>query len=136
MKKYALVSVSDKRGIGAFASKLSELGYEILSTGGTARKIQESGVPVTKVSDYTSHPEVMNGRVKTLHPKIHGGILGLRDLHQQEATEHNIPWIDVVVVNLYPFAKTIEDPNVSTPDAIAAPLTIPVTSVLAELLFK
>ena len=118
MKKYALLSVSDKRGICEFASKLHENGYEILSTGGTARKILEHGIPVTKVSNHTGHPEVMNGRVKTLHPKIHGGILGLRDIHQEEANSHNIPWIDIVVVNLYPFKKTIADPDVSTEKAI------------------
>jgi len=101
--RYALLSVSDKTGIEELGAVLVSAGYTILSTGGTARVLKAAGVPVTKVSDHTHSPEIMNGRVKTLHPKIHGGILGDRDAHGDEATAMNIPWIDIVVVNLYPF---------------------------------
>jgi len=103
--KYALLSVSDKTGIEPFGQALVDAGYTILSTGGTAKKLIEAGVPVTKVSDHTGSPEIMNGRVKTLHPKIHGGILGDREVHAAQATEMGIPWIDVVAVNLYPFEQ-------------------------------
>jgi phosphoribosylaminoimidazolecarboxamide formyltransferase/IMP cyclohydrolase len=103
----ALLSVSDKSGIVAFAQGLVELDFVILSTGGTARALAKAGIAVTMVSDHTGHPEIMNGRVKTLHPKIHGGILGRRDAHQDEATAHGIDWIDVVACNLYPFEAAI-----------------------------
>jgi phosphoribosylaminoimidazolecarboxamide formyltransferase/IMP cyclohydrolase len=103
----ALLSVSDKTGLVDFARGLCAQGYTLLSTGGTARAIRAAGVEVTLVSDHTGHPEVMNGRVKTLHPRIHGGILGLRDVHAAEAKAHDIPWIDLVVVNLYPFEQTM-----------------------------
>jgi len=103
----ALLSVSNKSGIVAFAQGLVELDFVILSTGGTARALAEAGIAVTMVSDHTGHPEIMNGRVKTLHPKIHGGILGRRDVHQEEATAHGIDWIDVVACNLYPFEAAI-----------------------------
>ncbi|RME21143.1 MAG: bifunctional phosphoribosylaminoimidazolecarboxamide formyltransferase/IMP cyclohydrolase PurH, partial [Deltaproteobacteria bacterium] len=86
-------------------------GYTILSTGGTRRTLEAAGVPVTGVDEFTGHPEVMGGRVKTLHPRIHGGILGLRDVHAEEARQHGIEWIDVVAVNLYPFEQTVTHPD-------------------------
>jgi phosphoribosylaminoimidazolecarboxamide formyltransferase/IMP cyclohydrolase len=118
--KRALLSVSDKTGIVPFAKFLTSIGVEILSTGGTAKLLAESGLAVTEVGDYTGFPEMMDGRVKTLHPKVHGGILARRDLpaHTAAMHEHNIPAIDMVVVNLYPFAATIAKPNVSLDDAI------------------
>ncbi len=115
--KTALLSVSDKTGIIEFARGLSTLGITLLSTGGTAKTLQQSGLPVTRVSDLTQFPEIMQGRVKTLHPKIHGGILGRRDQHQAEAGQHHIDWIDMVVCNLYPFGKTISGQHTFT-DAI------------------
>ena len=104
----ALISVSDKTGIVDFARKLADRGVEILSTGGTARLLAENGVKVTEVSDYTGFPEMMSGRVKTLHPKVHGGILGRRGIDDKVMEEHGIKPIDLVVVNLYPFKKTVE----------------------------
>jgi len=109
--KRALISVSDKTGIVEFAQALSNLGVEILSTGGTARLLHENGIAVTEVSDYTGFPEMMDGRVKTLHPKIHGGLLGRRGIDDTVMTEHNIPPIDMVVVNLYPFEATVARPD-------------------------
>ena len=103
--KYALLSVSDKTDLPAFGKALADAGYTILSTGGTARVLAEAGVAVTKVSDHTGAPEIFNGRVTTLHPRIHGGILGDRGVHAEEADAQDIPWIDVVAVNLYPFEK-------------------------------
>ena len=105
----ALISVSDKTGLVEFARKLADYKIEILSTGGSASALQKAGIKVTEVGDYTGFPEMMNGRVKTLHPRIHGGILQRRDLktHQDEAVKHNIPPIDLVVVNLYPFRQTV-----------------------------
>jgi phosphoribosylaminoimidazolecarboxamide formyltransferase / IMP cyclohydrolase len=116
----ALISVSDKTGIVEFAQALSELKIDILSTGGTAKLLADAGIKVTEVADYTGFPEMLDGRVKTLHPKIHGGILGRRDLpeHVAKMREHNIPPIDLVVVNLYPFATTIAKPNCTLEDAI------------------
>lgn len=107
--KRALISVSDKTGIVEFAKQLAGLDIEILSTGGTAKLLAEHEVPVTEVSDYTGFPEMLDGRVKTLHPKIHGGLLGRRDLksHIEAMQQHDIPPIDMVVVNLYPFEQTI-----------------------------
>ena len=104
----ALISVSDKRGVVEFAKGLAEMGVEILSTGGTAKVLREAGIPVRDVSDYTGFPEMMDGRVKTLHPKVHGGILALRDApeHLKAMGEHGILPIDMVVVNLYPFRET------------------------------
>ncbi|OZI15403.1 bifunctional phosphoribosylaminoimidazolecarboxamide formyltransferase/IMP cyclohydrolase [Sodalis-like symbiont of Philaenus spumarius] len=102
----ALLSVSDKTGILTFARALSERGVELLSTGGTTRLLAEAGLPVTEVSDYTGFPEMMDGRVKTLHPRVHGGILGRRDIDDAIMREHDIAPIDMVVVNLYPFAAT------------------------------
>ena len=118
--KRALISVSDKEGIVEFARQLSEMGVEILSTGGTAKLLQESGVPVTRVSDFTGFPEILDGRVKTLHPKIHGGLLALRDnpLHQKEMEEHGVKSIDLVVVNLYPFEQTVSQEDVTLEQAI------------------
>ena len=105
--KRALISVSDKTGIVDLGRELSKLGVEILSTGGTAKLLAENNVDVTEVSDYTGFPEMMDGRVKTLHPKIHGGLLGRRGTDDAVMAEHDIPPIDMVVVNLYPFTQTI-----------------------------
>ena len=103
-----------------FAKKLSKCGVEIISTGGTGKAIRAAGIPVTYVSDLTGFPEIMNGRVKTLNPKIHGGILAVRDNpeHVKQMQENGIEPIDLVVVNLYPFKKTIRKPNVTLEDAI------------------
>lgn len=114
----ALISVSDKTGIVEFAQALSAQGVEILSTGGTHRLLDENGVAVREVSDYTGFPEMMDGRVKTLHPKVHGGILGRRGTDDAVMEEHGILGIDMVVVNLYPFAATVADPNCDLPTAI------------------
>lgn len=114
----ALLSVSDKTGIVEFARALSQRNVEILSTGGTAKLLLENHIPVIEVSDYTGFPEMMDGRVKTLHPKIHGGILGRRDIDSQIMQEHNIAPIDMVVVNLYPFAKTVAQPDCRFEDAV------------------
>ncbi|MEI6985912.1 MAG: bifunctional phosphoribosylaminoimidazolecarboxamide formyltransferase/IMP cyclohydrolase, partial [Rhodospirillaceae bacterium] len=105
----ALISVSDKTGLVALGQALTALGIEILSTGGSAQRLRENHVPVTEVADYTGHPEILDGRVKTLHPRLHGGILGRRDLtsHLEAMKNHNIPPIDLVVVNLYPFEATV-----------------------------
>ncbi|MBY7924294.1 bifunctional phosphoribosylaminoimidazolecarboxamide formyltransferase/IMP cyclohydrolase [Vibrio fluvialis] len=114
----ALISVSDKTGIVEFAKALSERGVDILSTGGTARLLAEQGIAVTEVSDYTGFPEMMDGRVKTLHPKVHGGILGRRDQDDEVMNTHAINPIDMVVVNLYPFAQTVANPNCTLADAV------------------
>ncbi|WP_428819305.1 bifunctional phosphoribosylaminoimidazolecarboxamide formyltransferase/IMP cyclohydrolase [Microbulbifer sp. MCCC 1A16149] len=114
----ALISVSDKTGIVEFARELSSMGVEILSTGGTFRQLGEAGIPVVEVSDYTGFPEMMDGRVKTLHPKVHGGILGRRGTDDAVMDEHGIKPIDMVVVNLYPFKATVADPNCDLPTAI------------------
>lgn len=118
--KRALISVSDKRGLTEFAKKLKGLGFEILSTGGTAKALKDDSIEVIDVSDYTGFPEMMGGRVKTLHPKIHGGILALRDNenHMAEAEANSIKMIDIVVVNLYPFKETIDKEGVSEEEAI------------------
>lgn len=120
MIKRALISVSDKSGIADFAKKLADKGVEILSTGGTAKLLREAGVEVRDVSDYTGFPEMMDGRVKTLHPKIHGGLLALRGNadHMKAAEENGIEMIDLVVVNLYPFAQTIKKEGVKEAEAI------------------
>lgn len=120
MKKWALVSVFDKTGIVPFCKQLVQAGYGILSTGGTATHLQDAGIEVTEVADYTGFPEMMNGRVKTLHPKIHGGILSLRDVpaHQDSMETYGIDSIELVVVNLYPFEQTIAKPNTTIPEAI------------------
>ncbi|MEH6685970.1 MAG: bifunctional phosphoribosylaminoimidazolecarboxamide formyltransferase/IMP cyclohydrolase [Halopseudomonas sabulinigri] len=114
----ALISVSDKTGVVDFARALSSLGAEILSTGGTFKLLREQGIAAVEVADYTGFPEMMDGRVKTLHPKIHGGILGRRELDGEVMQQHGIQRIDMVVVNLYPFAATVAKPDCSLPDAI------------------
>ena len=114
----ALISVSDKNGIVDFARALNALGVELLSTGGTFRLLQENNIAVTEVSDYTGFPEMMDGRVKTLHPKVHGGILGRRGTDDAVMAEHSIKPIDMVIVNLYPFAATVADPDCTLPNAI------------------
>ncbi len=116
--KRALLSVSDKTGIVAFASALRDLGVELLSTGGTYRLLQDSGLDVTEVADYTGFPEMMDGRVKTLHPKVHGGILARRGQDDAVMAEHGIAAIDMVVVNLYPFAATVAKADCTLEDAI------------------
>ena len=118
-KKRALVSVSDKTGVVEFAGELTKLGYEVVSTGGTAKALREAGVEVTYISDVTGFPEILDGRVKTLHPKVHGGILALRTPeHLQQLKEHEITPIDIVAVNLYPFKQTISKPDVVFEEAI------------------
>ncbi len=114
----ALISVSDKTGIVDFARALEAQGVEMLSTGGTFSLLRENSIAVTEVSDYTGFPEMMDGRVKTLHPKIHGGILGRRGKDDSVMADHGIVPIDMVVVNLYPFAATVADPNCDLPTAI------------------
>tara|TARA_B100000700_G_scaffold96215_3_gene108282 strand:- start:3809 stop:5395 length:1587 start_codon:yes stop_codon:yes gene_type:complete len=114
----ALISVSDKTGIVEFAKGLVAHGVELLSTGGTFRLLKEEGVTVTEVSEHTDFPEIMDGRVKTLHPKIHGGILGRRGQDDAVMAEHDIAPIDMVVVNLYPFAQTVARPDCTLEDAI------------------
>ncbi len=120
MIKQALISVSDKTGVLEFARELAARGVQILSTGGTARLLTEHGVAVTEVADHTGFPEMLDGRVKTLHPKIHGGILARRDLpaHSAALNEHGIATIDMVVVNLYPFEQTVAREDCSLEDAI------------------
>ncbi|CAD5376336.1 fused IMP cyclohydrolase; phosphoribosylaminoimidazolecarboxamide formyltransferase [Pseudomonas sp. OF001] len=114
----ALISVSDKTGVVDFARELAALGVEILSTGGTFKLLRDNGIAAVEVADYTGFPEMMDGRVKTLHPKIHGGILGRRDLDGAVMVEHGIQPIDLVAVNLYPFAATVAKAGCTLPDAI------------------
>ncbi|EIJ6618196.1 bifunctional phosphoribosylaminoimidazolecarboxamide formyltransferase/IMP cyclohydrolase [Vibrio parahaemolyticus] len=114
----ALISVSDKTGIVEFAQALAERGVDILSTGGTARLLAEQGIAVTEVSDYTGFPEMMDGRVKTLHPKVHGGVLGRRGQDDDVMAKHGINPIDMVVVNLYPFAETVAKEGCTLADAV------------------
>ena len=118
--KRALISVSNKDGVVELAKRLHSAGVEIISTGGTMKAIKEAGIPVTYVSDVTGFPEIMDGRVKTLNPYIHGGILSVRDNqeHLTQMQEHGIQGIDLVVVNLYPFKETIAKPNVELAEAI------------------
>ena len=118
--KKALISVSDKTGLVEFAKGLENFGIEILSTGGTANLLRNNSIKVKEVSDYTGFPEMLDGRVKTLHPKIHGGLLALRDNpeHMEQLKEHRIELIDMVVINLYPFDKVIQKKNVSLEEAI------------------
>lgn len=115
-----MLSVSDKTNITELAKFLHELGVEIISTGGTMKAIKEAGIPVTYVSEVTGFPEIMDGRVKTLNPKIHGGILAIRSNpeHVSQMKEHGIKGIDLVVVNLYPFKETISKPGVTETEAI------------------
>jgi phosphoribosylaminoimidazolecarboxamide formyltransferase / IMP cyclohydrolase len=119
-KKRALISVSDKSGITDFAKELVSLGFEIISTGGTKKALQEAGLPVMGVSDVTGFPEILEGRVKTLNPFIHGGLLGKHDVweHKKQLEEHQIQPIQLVCVNLYPFQQTIAKPDVSVAEAI------------------
>ena len=116
----ALISVSDKSGLDAFARGLHDLGVELLSTGGSAAYLRGIGLPVVEVSDYTGYPECFDGRVKTLHPKVHGGFLYQRENpeHVARATELGVPPIDLLVVNLYPFEQTIAKPGVTFEDAV------------------
>lgn len=114
----ALISVSDKTGIVEFAQALANRGVDILSTGGTARLLAEKGISVTEVSDYTGFPEMMDGRVKTLHPKVHGGVLGRRGQDDDVMETHGINPIDMVVVNLYPFAETVAKEGCTLADAV------------------
>jgi phosphoribosylaminoimidazolecarboxamide formyltransferase/IMP cyclohydrolase len=118
--KRALISVFDKRGVLEFSRALSVLKIEIVSTGGTSRFLEENHIPVVEIGAFTGHPEIMEGRVKTLHPRVHGGILAVRDnpLHCEEMAQNNIKTIDMVVVNLYPFIQTVERPGVTIEEAI------------------
>ena len=120
MAYYALLSVSNKSGIVDFAEGLVRAGYEIISSGGTHAVLQAEGIPVMKVSEYTGSPEILNGRVKTLHPKIHGGILAQRGnpSHDLDRNANDIGLIDIVAVNLYPFKETVAKPDVTLEDAI------------------
>lgn len=116
----ALISLTDKSGIEGFAKELVDLGIELLSTGGTAKKLRDAGLNVMDVSDFTGFPEMLDGRVKTLHPLVHGGILNQRSNqdHQSQCKDHNIRKIDLIAVNLYAFEKTVADPNCNLADAI------------------
>ncbi|GLI35412.1 MAG: IMP cyclohydrolase [Deltaproteobacteria bacterium] len=116
----ALMSVTDKAGLVEFAQGLQSMNVHMLSTGGTARLLRDNGIPITEVSDHTGFPEMLDGRVKTLHPKIHGGILGIREneTHVKTMAAHGIEPIDMVVVNLYAFAKTIARPGCTLEEAI------------------
>ena len=116
----AIISVSNKKGVVEFAKALHAMGIEILSTGGTAKSLRDAGVPVKDVSEHTGSPEMLDGRVKTLHPRIHGGLLSRRDnpKDMEEIKKHGIDTIDMVVVNLYPFEETIAKPGVTFDEAI------------------
>jgi phosphoribosylaminoimidazolecarboxamide formyltransferase/IMP cyclohydrolase len=116
----ALISLTDKAGCEDFAKALAAMGVEILSTGGTAQKLRASGLSVTDVSEFTGFPEMLDGRVKTLHPLVHGGILNQRDNvdHQEQCRRHGIKPIDLIAVNLYAFAKTVANPDCTLVDAI------------------
>jgi phosphoribosylaminoimidazolecarboxamide formyltransferase/IMP cyclohydrolase len=116
----ALISLTDKTGIEGFARDLEKLGVEILSTGGTAKKMREHGIAVKDVSEFTGFPEMLDGRVKTLHPKVHGGILAQRDNadHQRQMTAHGLQYVDLIAVNLYAFDKSTADPNCTVANAI------------------
>ena len=120
MKKYALVSVFNKTGLQAIVLVLIKWGYTILSTGGTAKQLREWGIEVTEVSAYTGFPEMLDGRVKTLHPKVHGGLLYIRGNpeHEAAAAEHGIGLIDVLIVNLYPFEQTVAKQDCTVEKAI------------------
>jgi phosphoribosylaminoimidazolecarboxamide formyltransferase/IMP cyclohydrolase len=116
----AVISVTDKTGIVEFAKSLAGFGVRILSTGGTAKVIRNQGIPVADISEYTGFPEMLDGRVKTLHPKVHGGLLGIRDIPElvNMMKKHGIEPIDLLVVNLYPFEKTVAKQGVSLDEAI------------------
>jgi len=126
-----IISLSDKTGILDFAKELSSFGVEILSTGGTAKTLREGGLKVTDISEYTGFPEMLDGRVKTLHPKVHGGLLGIRDnpAHAQKMQEHGIRGIDMVVINLYP----IENIDIGGPSMLrAGAKNYPYVSVIVD----
>src|SRR5436853_4291594 len=116
----ALISVSDKTGLVAFAQILAQAKIEIISTGGTAKTLREAGLVVKDISEHTGFPEMLDGRVKTLHPKVHGGLLYIRgnEMHEEAVRQHGIQPIDLVVVNLYPFEQTVARPNVALEEAI------------------
>src|SRR5512137_2028728 len=116
----AIISVSDKNGVADFAMKVRQLGFEIFSTGGTKKALAEAGVPVKSISAVTGFPEILGGRVKTLHPMVHGGLLARRDLpeHMKELADNNIQPIDMVVVNLYPFVQTVSREGVTIGEAL------------------
>jgi phosphoribosylaminoimidazolecarboxamide formyltransferase/IMP cyclohydrolase len=116
----AIISLSDKSGIQEFAKELQTFNVEILSTGGTAKALRESGLKIKDISEYTGFPEMLDGRVKTLHPKVHGGLLGIRGNpeHVKKMNEHGIQTIDMVVINLYPFEATVAKPNCTLEEAI------------------
>src|SRR5271167_4300240 len=116
----ALISVSDKTGLLPLAQALAKANIEIISTGGTAKALRESGLAVRDISEHTGFPEMLDGRVKTLHPKVHGGLLYIRGnaAHEAQAAAHGIKPIDLVVVNLYPFEKTVARPDVPLAEAI------------------
>jgi len=116
----AIISLSDKSGIIEFAKELQTFGTEILSTGGTAKTLRENGLKIVDISEYTGFPEMLDGRVKTLHPKVHGGLLGIRDNpeHVKKMNEYGIKEIDMVVVNLYPFEATVAKPSCALEEAI------------------
>jgi len=114
----ALISVSDKTGVVEFARQLAAQGVDILSTGGTAKLLRDNSIPVRDVSDYTGFPEMMDGRIKTLHPKIHGGLLARRGVDDEIMAQHGIDAIDLVAVNLYPFAQTVARPDCDLATAI------------------
>src|SRR5688500_15602128 len=118
--KRALVSVSDKAGVVDFCKVLAKHGAELISTGGTAKALRDAGLSVQDISEYTGFPEMLDGRVKTLHPKVHGGLLYRRDLpeHGKTAEKHGITPIDMVIVNLYPFEATVAKPDVTREHAI------------------
>src|SRR6201982_3457830 len=118
--KRALLSVSDKTGIAEFARRLSEMGIEIISTGGTATLLKNQSIPVVEIEKFTGFPEILGGRVKTLHPKVHGGLLHVRTdpVHQEQLAKNDIQQIDLVAVNLYPFEQTIRKPDIKLEDAI------------------
>ena len=120
MKKRAILSVSDKSGIIEFAKGLVDLGFEIVSTGGTEKALKEAGLEAISISDVTNFPECLDGRLKTLHPNVHGGLLAMRDneKHMQQLEELGINTIDVAVINLYPFRQTISKPGVTLEEAI------------------
>src|SRR5688572_12885108 len=118
MIKLALLSVSNKDGLIEFAQALQKRGVQILSTGGTASALEKAGIAVKQVSAHTGFPEIMDGRVKTLHPKIHGGLLGRRGVDEDVMRQHDIDAIDLIVVNLYPFAATVAKPDCTFEDAI------------------
>src|ERR1700759_4971250 len=120
MSLTALLSVSDKTGIVDFARTLHASGVKLLSTGGTARLLAQNGLPVTEVSEITGFPEMLDGRVKTLHPRVHGGLLARRDVpeHMAALEEHGIGTIDLLIINLYPFAKATANPDCTLEDAI------------------